>query len=51
MEMRDQLHVPAALTQGKNPGTHWTWGWVVRKRLRRILAAKRDEVTGHCIPR
>jgi hypothetical protein len=28
LETSDQLHAPAALSQGKNPGSHWIGGWV-----------------------
>jgi hypothetical protein len=28
MEVSDQLHAPAALPPGKEPGTHWIGGWV-----------------------
>jgi hypothetical protein len=28
MDVSSQLHAPAALPSGKNPGTHWIGGWV-----------------------
>jgi hypothetical protein len=28
MEMSGYVYGPAALTPGKNSGTHWTGGWV-----------------------
>lgn len=28
MEISGQLHVPAALAPRKEPGTHWTGGWL-----------------------
>jgi hypothetical protein len=28
MEVSGQLHAPAALHQGKVPGTHWIGGWL-----------------------
>ena len=28
MELSGQLHAPAALLPGKNPGTRWMSGWV-----------------------
>jgi len=28
MEMSCQPYVPAALPRGRNPATHWLWGWV-----------------------
>jgi hypothetical protein len=28
MEVRCRLHASAALIPGKDPGTHWTEGWV-----------------------
>ena len=28
MEVCSQLYVPAALTQGRNPGNDWIDGWV-----------------------
>jgi hypothetical protein len=28
MEVSGQLQAQAALPQGKDPGTHWTGGWV-----------------------
>jgi hypothetical protein len=28
MKVSDQLHAPATLFPGKNPGTHWIGGWV-----------------------
>jgi hypothetical protein len=28
MEVSGELHAPATLPPGKNPGPHWTWTWV-----------------------
>jgi len=28
MEVSGQLHAPATLPSGKEPGTHWMGGWV-----------------------
>ena len=28
MEVRGQIHAPAALSQGKNYGTHCIWAWI-----------------------
>jgi len=28
MQVNGELHAPATVPRGKNPGTHWVGGWV-----------------------
>ena len=54
MEMSGQHLTPAASCPGKNPGTHWVWGWVglrasldVTKKLRDSNPIPYREWSGH----
>jgi hypothetical protein len=48
MEVSGQLHAPAALPQGKSPGTHWIGGWVGSRAIldavvkRKISSSRRE---------